>query len=101
MMPTSVLAPMLVVPTQTSFQWHLSSREPNFPPVFSIYLTAWLCKQMGTISCVGTPPRGLLCVHSGKPVCLMLQKRVQLCMATRSIMAPQMRVQLEILLGGG
>lgn len=92
MMPTSVLAPMLVVPTQTSFQWHLSSREPNFPPVFSIYLTAWLCKQMGTISCVGTPPRGLLCVHSGKPVCLMLQKRVQLCMATRSIMAPQMRV---------
>lgn len=79
MMPTSVLAPMLVVPTQTSFQRHLSSREPNFPPVFSIYLTAWLCKQMGTISCVGTPPRGLLCVHSGKPVCLMLQKRVQLC----------------------
>lgn len=35
MMPTSVLAPMLVVPTQTSFQWHLSSREPNFPPVLA------------------------------------------------------------------
>lgn len=86
MMPT----PMLVVSAQPSSQRHLPRRGggPTFPRVFSIYLTAWLCKCMGAISRVVTPPRDLLLVHWGSPSALILQERVQLCMPTGSAIVP-------------
>lgn len=92
-MPTQVPAPMLLVPAQPSSQWHLPPGGPTFPPVFSIYLTAWLCKLMGAIPCVVTPPWDR-CTQ-GSPSALMLQKRVQLCTLTRSVIVSQMQVQLQ------
>lgn len=49
MMPTLVLAPIWVIPAQTLSQQHLPLGGPIFPPVFSIYLTTWLCKHMGAM----------------------------------------------------
>ena len=100
-MPTPALAPMLLVPAQPSSQRHLPHGGPSFPLLFSIYWTAWLCKHMGTISRVVTPPWDCCVCTRGSPSALMLQKRVQLCTPTRSIMAPQTHVPLEIVLGGG
>ena len=58
MMPTLVLTPVLVVPARSPSRWQLRPSGPTFPPVFSIYLTAWFCRRRGAIPPVVTPRWG-------------------------------------------